>query len=182
MNALKLVRDTKKSKKGLCEDASSKRRFKVWFTVVWGTQPPWRTIPKRLGTIILASVFTGETCSLTFVHADVVSEGETQSAVGKQQSGDCLRKLQVFKFLRPDATCQKVLKELTDMIAGALAWPSSVKNRSVGRRSLTSGRRLTLCLSLMKARGTPNSSPPHFSSWKYNGEHPLLINFKKCYA
>lgn len=113
------------------------------------------------------------------MHADVVSEGETQSAVGKQQSRDCLRKLQVFKFLRPDATCQKVLKELTDMIAGALAWPSSVKNCSVGRRSLTSARRLTLCLSLMKARGTPNSSPPHFSSWKYNGEHPLLINFKK---
>lgn len=44
--------------------------------------------------------------------------------------------------------------------------------------SSTSGKRLTLCLSLLKARGTPNSSQRHFSPWKYNGEHRLLINLQ----
>lgn len=80
---------------------------------------------------MIASTYTGETCSLTFMHASVVSEGERHSAVGKQQSGECLRKLQVFKFLRPDGTCQKVLKELTDVIAGTFVRPYSVKNCGV---------------------------------------------------
>lgn len=126
--SLKLVRDTKKSKKEFYKDASSKRRFIGSVVCSWmGDTSSLMANIEKAGYHHFSINLHRWNLLLDLCACRCGFRRERQSAVGKL-SGDCSKKLQVFKLLRPDGTSQRVLKELTDVIGGTLAWPSSVKN------------------------------------------------------